>query len=327
MIDRDRINYIDMAKGIAITGIFLGHHLFLPSHITTFFWSWHIPLFFFITGFCSNKLFCVHTWDIVKNGIKDLFVPYLFTSLLLSTIIIIVTHNTALFLSPIRCLDRIGNEILYKDTPMWFLLALLWGRVLVNLTKRFTIGQKLLCYMLLFITGWTIGLFCGKNDVQIPLNMARGIICPIYIFAGRLFRQFSDNFKIFGGVFAVTSILLLYFGKFVSFNYFYYDFPIGIMNIATSSLLCISVMLISKELYKIKPLVIFCKVLSFIGKYTLYILCVHTLEIQLNIKRFSPEIIGSFAPIVIFILICLSIIVAKRIPIVNTIYKLRTDSK
>ena len=217
--------------------------------------------------------------------------------------------------------------MLFKETPMWFLLALLWGRIIVNITKDFTEGQKLSCYFVLFIIGWTLGLSCVKNGVEIPLSMARGVICPIFIIIGRLFRLFFDESQFGDKGIVVTSILILCFGGSVSFNFFYYDFPIGVMNVVTSSLLCITVLLLCKELNKINSIVLFCKLLSFIGKYTLYILCIHSLEIQLNIKRFSPEIMKPFAPIVIFVLICLSIEVAKRIPIINAMYNLRTNCK
>ena len=41
-----RISYIDMAKGIGIILVVLGHSIFPSENLTTWIYSFHMPLFF-----------------------------------------------------------------------------------------------------------------------------------------------------------------------------------------------------------------------------------------------------------------------------------------
>ena len=52
----NRIHWIDFAKGIAILLVVLGHVSFMPEPILASFYTFHIPLFFFLSGlFLFNK--------------------------------------------------------------------------------------------------------------------------------------------------------------------------------------------------------------------------------------------------------------------------------
>ena len=48
---KKRIGYIDMAKGLAIILVIIGHISFTPSMGKTILYLFHIPLFFFLSGF------------------------------------------------------------------------------------------------------------------------------------------------------------------------------------------------------------------------------------------------------------------------------------
>ena len=49
-IGRRRLEYVDVAKGLAIIGVYFGHHAVLPNCMINWFWAFHMPLFFIITG-------------------------------------------------------------------------------------------------------------------------------------------------------------------------------------------------------------------------------------------------------------------------------------
>jgi polysaccharide biosynthesis protein PslL len=74
-----RINYIDVARGIGILLVVMGHNDF--SLISPFFhkliYSFHMPLFFFLSGYFLNT--AIGFWSFVKKRFNGLLKPFFFT--------------------------------------------------------------------------------------------------------------------------------------------------------------------------------------------------------------------------------------------------------
>ena len=50
-----RIEWIDMAKGIGIILVIMGHISFRPESLNVWLCSFHMPLFFFLSGLTYNS--------------------------------------------------------------------------------------------------------------------------------------------------------------------------------------------------------------------------------------------------------------------------------
>lgn len=323
-----RLDYVDMAKGLAIIGVFFGHHLVLSDYMTKWFWSWHIPVFFFVTGLCSKSLFVNNMKKSFNDSIKNIFLPYAVTMISLSICIVIITHGSFFDL-----LYRLFDDMIYKETPLWFMMALFWGRLIISCFARYNIEKQLLIYIILFLIGWEIGPYLNDKNIQIPLSLLKGLMAPVFIISGKIIREIKDTFILNGcppenkqkkGTYLFICVIsIVIFGNLASINYFYYDFPLGLINIVTSCSLCVAVLYICNVIFCIDYIILtpVKKLLTYIGKYSLYILCAHTMELQLQISRFFPNCNYIFT--CIFILILVSILFLKRVPLVNTIYKLK----
>lgn len=79
-MSHERVQYLDIAKGIAIICIVIGHNLGIPAvgHVV---FTFHVPIFYFITGYLMNRNSSVS--DFVKRRSKRLLLPYLYTSLVM----------------------------------------------------------------------------------------------------------------------------------------------------------------------------------------------------------------------------------------------------
>ena len=79
----DRYGFIDNAKAIGIILIVCGHGKGLPAYLSHFIFSFHVPLFFFISGFLlkSGKLNAAVGTNI-KKILRTLGVPYVLFFLL-----------------------------------------------------------------------------------------------------------------------------------------------------------------------------------------------------------------------------------------------------
>lgn len=71
----DRIAWIDLARGMGIIFVMLGH-CYLDGRFTFYFYSFHMALFFFLSGvtFSSGGSYLLF----IKKKAKTLLVPYCF---------------------------------------------------------------------------------------------------------------------------------------------------------------------------------------------------------------------------------------------------------
>lgn len=114
-----RIGWVDALKGFTILMVVLGHVLQRyyddDKLIVRIIYSFHIPLFMFLSGYVSYK---VSSWaNIRKRGIQ-LLIPF-FSAIVLSYLI----HDFPAY-SFAGLFKSIGNVILRPDTGLWFLWAL-----------------------------------------------------------------------------------------------------------------------------------------------------------------------------------------------------------
>lgn len=75
-IGMQRIEYIDILKGIAMLSVIVGHY-FNNGIIGTLIWSFHMPLFVIISGYFFQQK---NIKDIFKQNAKSYLCPYLLTA-------------------------------------------------------------------------------------------------------------------------------------------------------------------------------------------------------------------------------------------------------
>lgn len=78
---------ISIAKGLAIIAMVIGHAEG-PGLLTTFIYTWHMPLFFIAAGYFFSNKALDNPWDFVSKRFKKLYLPFVKWSLLF-----LVLHN------------------------------------------------------------------------------------------------------------------------------------------------------------------------------------------------------------------------------------------
>ena len=78
-----RIEYLDIAKGIGILLVVLGHNDFevISLFVQRLIYSFHMPMFFFLSGYFINA--SIPFWDFFKKRFHALLKPFLFTLFLI----------------------------------------------------------------------------------------------------------------------------------------------------------------------------------------------------------------------------------------------------
>jgi acyltransferase len=138
---KERIAWIDAAKGIGICLVVLGHIYESDSSVLMYIYSFHVPLFFFLSGYLFSSSRYEGYIDFLKNKVRTRFVPYFFFfSISYVVILISISNETGMSIVSILAVDgfkpgfleiiarmlRANGESLGSiNIALWFLPCLL----------------------------------------------------------------------------------------------------------------------------------------------------------------------------------------------------------
>lgn len=157
---------IDLIKGVGIFLVVLGHH---NTILTNYIFSFHMPLFFFISGIFHSNYNSYK--EFINKKIKSLIIPYFAFSITLFLFWLIIGRKFGESLiknTPIKIAFNgifVGSDIkgissMEWGVPVWFLLCLF----LVTNLYYFISKLKIKKIILLNIIFGSIGYYLSKND-------------------------------------------------------------------------------------------------------------------------------------------------------------------
>lgn len=301
--EKKRLLWIDTSKGIAILFVVIGHMIPMTSKFSIWFYSFHVPIFFMISGvliqYSSMTLHNISAKDIITNKAKALLYPY-FVFSLLSVVKIFITDG-------IRGVgDGIVNTLLFNgiDT-LWFLPSLFIAELLFLFLKKYTNNNFFILsiYAVAFVVTSIFSYYCyGIYDsidyiliilLRILKEMNRALIGSIFVCIGyysyAILKKMSSKMLYLCCVFLIS--MFISFGIFFAFyniadlHYSIIGNPIVyyVAAIAGSYFVFSFSMLISYIEKYIK-----CNILTYWGKNSLIIFLTHlNLGITLISKKLS----------------------------------------
>lgn len=261
----ERIKYIDIAKGIGILLVIIGHS-FPESYIQRICYCFHMPLFFFISGLCYNHL----KYDfkkLLRVRTRQLLIPLVLFSVILYVLRFAVLQTT-----------YFNSDLIFPDAT-WFLFVLF----LSEMIGYFIIDKSPLIAILIGLTG--VALF--HIGIHLPNCLGSVPMATLYYCLGYKAKKHNLIYNktiVWGGV-----IILLY----SNFNKTYLDmkwsiFPFG--SVILSLLGIIMTLTFCKYIKKQTKLI---KVLIFFGKNTLVIMAVHLFFLTIAVDYIKPHLSGS----------------------------------
>lgn len=159
-----QIQFISIAKGIAILLVLLGHVAGTPNILNKYIHSFHMPVFFFLSGYFFNEKYLkINFFHFLKIRWKRLIAPYFFMSLICYILFILypgiikILFNTEIeywyFMKPIiRIIYSIGTiEWLPNCSPLWFLTCLFITQIIFFQVLKNTTNYKHLSLITLAI--------------------------------------------------------------------------------------------------------------------------------------------------------------------------------
>lgn len=339
---KKRIDYFDIAKGIAIICVIIGHTNIYFSRLNSAIFSFHMPVFFMISGyFLSTKLdFKAYA----QKKAKQLFPPYIFTGLILvltSIPIALYIHSDVIkaFLKRVLAFFYGAGTTIRKPFlvsqigAIWFFLALFVALLIVRYFIHKKNGPLIIVLLAL------IGYFSAYK-YWLPLSIQAGMTASLFVMLGYYAKKHNVLNALHNKLFMVviTAFSLIVFVINIIFNgklYMvknYYQFNVFTLLVAVCG--TILVILLSRLISKTK---IPKKILTFYGKNSMVILCVHLIEMDCLPWRSFRELLSSHGVsewLRLLILVILKIIISTiavfivlKIPPIARIFNINAKPK
>lgn len=156
----NRLNWIDWAKVFAISCVVFGHIPQIPESFPQYFIvTFHMPLFFFISGFLTKREYICK--DTIKKYWHTLIIPYFCYNLLFYPYWVLrhyIENPNAAFLDYVKPIIGVfmlqGNSELYEplNGVTWFIASLLGYKLILSISNRVKYGYVVIILLILITT-------------------------------------------------------------------------------------------------------------------------------------------------------------------------------
>lgn len=295
----ERIEWIDIARGIAIIFVIIGHSLgnYFSSYFANLIYVFHMPIFFILSGYLYKSK---NKKKFLKSSFFNLIMPYFGTVLIAFTLFAVYKFHNNTIIAPSRvsnykqlsisALYGIGAPtklplINYNIIPIgaiWFLLAFFIGTQLFNIIMSLKFEKNDL-----LIKGSIVAVctFLGtylQTYIYLPWSINTALFTQIFFFTGFILKK--ANLLTVKSYIAVIVALLLWgmtatIGLFGLDNLQFPNMYLAIIGGIASSYIVIKFsMYLGSNCFsqssKIK------KILCFFGAESLCIFCFHLIDLD-----------------------------------------------
>lgn len=270
----NRIKTIDIAKGLGILLVVTGHSMQTGSYPMRVIFTFHMPLFFFLSGFCYNQY--KYTFGtLLKARVRQLFVPLLLFSALLLVLRIPILSFPAHF-------------------SIWHLFPFsLWFVFILFLTELFGFYiVRLPLYMPVLIS--LISVILYNHGIQLPYSLSCLPAAIMFYSIGHKLRQeqeananYINIINKWGGNWGFLILSYAYF------NPVYLDMCNGVIPLFSLFIAIGGIMLTMKMSRKLEKTSI-SRFLVFFGKNTFVIMAVHQFFMYIASVHIKPILSDGF---------------------------------
>ena len=204
-----RLMWVDIAKGIGIIFVVMGHSesTIIPHYL---FW-FHMPLFFIISGFLYNSYSSSNllTWSI--KIAKKFMLPYISYGLLISFIVLIIHKNPLEFVKQLIKLIYGGEMLSGYFATFWFITCLLFTQVVFSIIQsKFKLKSQFILIFVFYLLSQIISNVQFLKNIPFPLNLDVVLISIFYYSIG--FYGKSLIYKLYNRlstfIFSFTGIII-----------------------------------------------------------------------------------------------------------------------
>ena len=269
MSQSNRILWVDIAKGIGIIMVVFGHMIDGNSKLGMYIWSFHMPLFFFLSGLFMSSTLSLQS---VKKRARQLLLPCIIFTVISCIVQYFILGNT---------LDSLSHSL---PVPLWFLTTLF----LADVMSRYFLPISGFPYLILLCL--IASLLCQHFDFGTVYSLSSVFPASAFYLAGCSYSSGKMSLGEGNSSNVLLAILLLLPVLVISLKiHTSLDCNrISIAGYAVALMGIVQTILVSKYLchYRILSMV-----LSYLGRNSLVIMLTHFIFLQLYchfVPDFSP---------------------------------------
>lgn len=303
---------ITIIKALGIIAIVHGH--LCIGNLIEFFYLYHIPLFFFITGYLYKEKYTENPLLMVKQRIKSLYIPFVLYSLsflLLRNYFVKLGIYTPEFQirSMNQYLDFLSAIFTFQySEPLlmafWFITCLFMVSIIFTLVRFICVKinpfyHKESTFYIVTIL-FLIGFFLIEQKTFLPLQLDKAFIATFFVYLGYLYKD-NENRVILTGEYAFLALLaLIVFGNYgrINMDLRQYSSPpfylvCGLLGIYFTFWAGVKISKYQNNATKF---------LEVLGNHTFPILTLHLLAfktitaIRINIETLNPSVLSDIFP-------------------------------
>lgn len=282
-----RIEYIDIAKGLGIILVVIGHCIDGKTFPGTWISSFHMPLFFILSGMCFNASRYSSLIPFLNRRVKTLFLPLLFFSILMIILKSLFLPGSFTF-----------TDLRYRfpGGAYWFVFILFLSEILFYIINNVSSKKIIKLFMILICLIFS-ALFI-KYKIILPYSISSIFIATFYYGIGYIYKNNINNIieKVNGSnIGRLCSLILLLIPAIsvcvtkqtIDLSSNSIPYPM-IYHIFISLIGVIGVLLFSKIFFSSNTIIK--QSIIYIGKNTLIILLLHMFFISISSKYILPNI-------------------------------------
>ena len=293
---RKRIEWVDIAKGITIVLMIIGH-TGCPRIISSWIYSFHMPLFFILSGLTTN--WGGHYLAFALKKIKSMLIPFLWYSFFMCVLLYLfgIEHPYS----------SLSNG--WGAYALWFVPVLFVGLLISGLFLNvLMVTNNYFLFTIMALLSSASYAFC-YYQIHLPWNMAVVFYASMFIILGaylsRFLGVFSLNsirmgFALILVTLSVTIIISHYWSLDMNCNHVLPMLPLTIAAIAGTFFISIVSMAIGKYTSHVS------KILQTIGKETFLILAFSQIIIQIINKYLIINVVPKYI-LLVFVLLLMKV--------------------
>lgn len=189
-----RVKWVDTLKALGILAVYLGHFADNAGRMYSFVFAYHVPLFFFVSGFFAHNKKDETILQSVKNKFLQLMIPY-FGFVIITAIIYSLCMDVSMSDMLIQGLLGIRNQLFAKS--LWFLPCLFVMSVIYSLILRVVKKKNFALIVAIIVFVITQTLF-AKSPSGYPSwfwNIDSALYYLIFYAIGAVLYSYLKNFS------------------------------------------------------------------------------------------------------------------------------------
>lgn len=217
IVKNKRIEYIDIARGIAIILMVFGHLGFLWNiqPVRNAIYSFHMPLFIIISGLFFNEKDKLK--DLLKKIGKKLLLPYIVT-IVITNLLYSIVHKEEFILINLIKQTVLASSNYLRFAPeiasvnqLWFITFLAMIRILfytINKICNNDIQKGIVCLL------FTIeGMVLAKISIFLPWSLDIALATIIFYYVGYIIKKYNCLEKIINTKIVLCVFIVIWYAR------------------------------------------------------------------------------------------------------------------